>query len=164
MPIARFLLFSILLLACACSTIAQEPQRPSYYVMRHLDRATGQDPGLTEEGQRKAQQLVAMFAADPPTAIYVSDTRRARETAAPLAAALGRSPITYDPTNTAALVAQVRNLPGPILIVGHSNTVPDIVEQLGGARPADIKEDEFGEVWHVSGSKRIVTSRRLGGS
>jgi hypothetical protein len=30
--------------------------------------------------------------------------------------------------------------------------VPEIIEKLGGARPADIAEDRFGDVWHVSGA------------
>jgi hypothetical protein len=35
-------------------------------------------------------------------------------------------------------------------VVGHSNTVPDIVEQLGGARPEPIAHDRHGDIWRIT--------------
>jgi glutathione S-transferase len=55
----------------------------------------------------------------------------------------------YDPRDTAALIARVRAEPGPVLIVGHSNTVPDIVAALGGTRPAPLVHEDFGDLWIV---------------
>lgn len=122
---------------------------PDSYVMRHLQKAAGEDPGLSEEGLRNAQRLVAWFGDSKPTTIYVSATRRARETAAPLAAKLGLKPKEYDPRDTPGLIERVKAESGTVLIVGHSNTVPDIVELLGGDRPADLLETDFGGIWHV---------------
>ena len=135
---------------------------PGVYVMRHLQRADGPDPALSEEGRRNAARLADALAADPPQAIYVSTTRRARETAAPLAAALGLTVKEYDPADSAALVARVASEPGTVLIVGHSNTVPDIVERLGGIRPGPLAETEFGDIWHISGADKRVERKRLG--
>ena len=42
-----------------------------------------------------------------------------------------------------------RQGPWPVLVVGHSNTVPDIVEQLGGPRPAPLSHPDFGDVWRI---------------
>src|SRR4028118_903048 len=84
-----------------------------------------------------------------PAAIYVSSFKRSQQTAAPLAARLGLTPIVYDPPDTPGLVARVRAGPWPVLIVGHSNTVPDIVEQLGGPRPAPLSHPDFGDPWRV---------------
>lgn len=144
----------LLLLAAiaACASTPEPASAPSYFVMRHLQKAPGQDPALSEEGQRRAQRLAALLGAQRISAIYVSTTRRARETAAPLAARLGIVPAEYDPADTPDLVARVRQESGPVLIVGHSNTVPDIVEQLGGARPEPLAEDRYGDIWHVRGS------------
>jgi probable phosphoglycerate mutase len=50
------------------------------------------DPRLTEVGERQAARLVDALAADDVAGLYVSPLRRARETAAPLAAALDRTP------------------------------------------------------------------------
>ena len=155
--LARFVAAFLLVAVAACATAsADEPVRPNYYVMRHLQKATGDDPGLTEEGHRNAARLADILADDPPSAIYVSSTRRARETAAPLASRLGLAPKTYDPRDTPALIAAVAAEPGTVLIVGHSNTVPEIVERLGGTRPADLAETDFGDVWRVYGPDRRV--------
>ncbi len=50
------------------------------------------DPGLTERGTDQAERLGAWLAVEGVDAIVTSPLRRARETAAPLAAALGLQP------------------------------------------------------------------------
>lgn len=144
-----------------CATAAPAPREEAFYVMRHLQKATGTDPGLTEEGQRCAARLADEMAASNIRAIHASTTRRARETAAPLAARLGLRPSEYDPRDTAALAVRVRAEPGSVLVVGHSNTVPEIVERLGGARPGDLGEDRYGEVWRIARPGGAVTVRRI---
>jgi broad specificity phosphatase PhoE len=121
--------------------------------MRHLDTPEGgtdRDPSLTAEGASNAQQLAAWFRGKPLSAIYVSGFKRTRETAAPLAEARGITVKLYDPADTPALIARVRTEAGPVLVVGHSNTVPDIVEQLGGTRPAPLAHTDFGDIWTVA--------------
>ena len=133
----------------ACAT-APAPAPPPTWVVRHLNTLAGErDPDLTPEGQRAAAALASWFRADPPRAIFVSDFRRTRQTAAPLAARLRLTPIVYDPADTPGLIARVRATPGPVLIVGHSNTVPDIVEQLGGTRPGPLVHEDFGDIWRI---------------
>jgi broad specificity phosphatase PhoE len=145
-----------------CATAAPQAAREEvFYVMRHLQKAAGTDPGLTEQGQACAARLADEMAGSGVRAIYASTTRRARETAAPLAARLGVEPAEYDPRDTAALLARVRSEAGSVLVVGHSNTVPDIVAGLGGARPADLAEDRYGEVWWVARSGGAVTVLRI---
>ena len=75
---------------------------------------------------------------------------RARDTAAPLARARGITPEEYDPLAYPALVARVRGEAGPALIVGHSNTVPDIVATLGGTKPGPLAHPDFGDIWTVT--------------
>jgi broad specificity phosphatase PhoE len=138
---------------CGCATPAKEPPWNGYYVMRHLHTPAGErDPDLTAEGQSQALVLADWFGSHRPRVIYVSSFRRSQQTAAPTAAKLALTPIVYDPSDTAALVARVRAGPKPALIVGHSNTVPDIVEQLGGARPGPLVHEDFGDVWRVGSS------------
>ncbi len=144
-----------------CASVAPEPREEAFYVMRHLQIAAGTDPGLTEEGQRCAARLAEEMGASGVRAIYASTTRRARETAAPLAARLGVTPAEYDPRDTPGLIARITAEPGSVLVVGHSNTVPEIVERLGGARPDDLSEDRYGEIWRVSRPGGAVTVRRI---
>ena len=145
----------------AAQAVDPTPAAPDVYVMRHFERAEGTDPGLSEEGRRHADALFTVFAEDPPKSIYVSTTRRARETAIPLASTLGLPLKTYDPADTARVVAEVKREPGPVLVIGHSNTVADIVEQLGGTRPAPLTESDFGDVWRISGADRRTEHLRV---
>jgi broad specificity phosphatase PhoE len=149
MTLPRTIAALLLVALAACASVAPEPAGPAYYAMRHLQKASGADPALSAEGRADAERLAGWFGVDAPAAIYVSTTRRARETAAPLAARLGLTPKEYDPSDTSALIARVTAEPGPVLVVGHSNTVPEIVERLGGVRPADLDEGDYGDVWLV---------------
>lgn len=150
-----------LLLVAPAAIAGAFPQ--SVYVMRHLQRPPGQDPSLSPEGAANAQTLAGWFTANPPKAIYVSTTKRARETAAPLADRLGLAPKDYDPGDSKALVARVAEEQGPVLIVGHSNTVPEIVELLGTPRPAEFADDDYGAILLVrdDGGERTLRWNRL---
>jgi broad specificity phosphatase PhoE len=121
------------------------------YVARHLNTPAGQrDPDLLPEGRRTALALAGWFDGKPLAAIYVTDFRRTRETVAPLAARRGLTPIVYDPGDVAGLVVRVRAAGGPVLIVGHSNTVGGIVAALGGVSPGELAHDQFGDIWRVA--------------
>ena len=156
--LAALLLFAL----AACQTAPPAPRGPSFYVMRHLEKGEGQDPPLSAAGHAHALRLIGFFAADPPRVIYVSTTRRAYETAAPLARKLRVKVRRYDPANTNALIGRVLRERGPVLVVGHSNTVPEIVERLGGERPAPLAETDYGDVWHLWGAPRRTESLKLG--
>ena len=140
------------LLAIGCASPGADDDAKHIYVMRHLQAETGEDPGLTAEGMAQARRLASWFEkANAPGTIFVSKYRRAQESAAPLAAKLGLTPVVYDPGDDEGLLRMLAAGEGTILVVGHSNTVPGIVERLGGARPADISHDQFGDIWLVYG-------------
>ena len=150
-----------LLGAAGCAKVEADAP-PEVYVMRHLAAGTGTDPGLTEDGAADAERLSGWFARrKPPRTIFVSTYRRSRETAAPLAARLKVVPKVYDPSDSAALAASVLAEKGPVLVVGHSNTVPEIVERLGGARPGPIAHHQHGDIWRVSGRVRTTEQFKL---
>jgi broad specificity phosphatase PhoE len=155
---ALLLLFGL----AACETTPPAAAKgPSFYVMRHLQKAEGQDPPLSEEGRANARKLIGFFAAERPRVVYVSTTRRAYETAAPAARKLRVKVRRYDPADTAGLIERVLAERGPVLVVGHSNTVPEIVARLGGERPAALAETDYGEVWHLWGTPRRTERLRL---
>lgn len=136
------LFYAAALLLAACSA-------PDYYVMRHLEKErVGVDPGLTAAGTENANALHDFLKPHLPRAIYATAAKRAQETARPVATRLGLTISVY--TDTADLLRRVRAEPNrPVLIVGHSNTVPDIVAGLGGARPGPIGDEDFGQVWLI---------------
>lgn len=165
MSVLRLALLPLILLLWSCMTPAPIQPPSTFYVMRHLHTAGGTtDPDLTEEGQRQAILLADWFVEEPPLTIFVSDTKRARQTAAPLAAKLGITPRLYDPWDTPGLVAEVMKEPAPVLIVGHSDTVADIVAALGGRRPEPLQLGDFGDIWKIAGRDRIVTRAKLAGN
>ena len=164
MTLARLVLAALLpLIVSGCAYMAPLQPAATFYVMRHLNTPEGvSDPDLTPEGQRQAERLGNWFPGiEPPVTIFVSTTRRAQQTAAPLAARLGITPKLYDPADTPGLIAEVLKEPAPVLIVGHSNTVPDIVQALGGARPGPLVHEDFGDVWTIRGGATSV--QKIGG-
>jgi len=153
------LALSLFLLALGSGVLA----RPSeIHVMRHLNTPAGErDPDLTAQGADAAVRLDRWFIGKPVKAIYVSDFRRTRQTVGPLARRLGIVPRLYDPADTTGLVARIDAETGPVLIVGHSNTVPAIIAALGGTAPPPLDHDDFGDVWTVShGTTRHVDLAR----
>ena len=135
---------------------------PTIYVMRHLQRDAGNDPSLNALGQANAGRLAGWFGHDRPRAIFVTPYKRARETVAPLAAKLGVTPQDYDPRDTAKLVAAVRAVKGPVLIVGHSNTTPAIVRALGGPDAPELADDDYARIWIVKDGGKSVMVVPLG--
>lgn len=127
-------------------------------VTRHAEKAEGgDDPPLSAEGLARAERLGAIFGADrtAPTidVVFVTDRRRSGDTARPLAARLGVPVITLPADDLDGLrrriFAEYRGR--HVLVVAHSNTVPQIVKSLadGGDYPA-IAETEYGTAYVVA--------------
>lgn len=135
---------------------------PNIYVMRHLDTPKGaKNPDLTSAGHATAQALAGWLSRDPPRVIFVSNTKRAMQTATPTAKRFGVTPTVYDPSDTSELVKSVLAQSGTVLVVGHSNTVPDIIAGLGGERPGAMVHEDFGDIWHIHGPARTTTRAKL---
>ncbi len=134
------------------------PVTHSVFIVRHLQKAEGADPPLTAEGAANAERLSAMLKDKGIVAIFATPTRRAMETGQPLAKALGLAVMPYDPSDLASLAAKVAAAAGPVLIVGHSNTVPDLVQLFGGARPAPLSDRDYGTLYDVEPDGKVVVS------
>lgn len=127
--------------------------------VRHTEKASepADDPGLTPEGQRRAaelaRQLVDADVVAGIDAIYSTPYRRTLETAQPTADALGLEINRYDPADNEAVLATIlRAHKGKIiLVVGHSNTVPTLIADLGASKkvPA-IAEYEYDNIYVIS--------------
>ena len=137
------------LIAALAAAVAQPAiAADTVYVMRHLQKAVGADPPLSAEGAANAQALATRLANSGIKAIFATSTARAMQTGEPLAKALGLAVTTYDPRDPAALVKAASTVNGAVLIVGHSNTVPDIVARFGGT-PVPLGEQDYGTVFVV---------------
>jgi broad specificity phosphatase PhoE len=140
-------------------------------VVRHAERADGDaaagqmqaatDPPLSAAGQARATRLAAMLADAGITAIYATQYRRTQDTAKPLAASLGLDVRTRDARDQEALLRTLASdhADDVVLLVGHSNTVPAIVQAFGGPTFA-IDEDDYTNLFVVVPSTGTVTRIR----
>lgn len=128
-------------------------------IVRHAEKELGtiEDPPLTAAGEQRAEQLARMLGerGEPGriAAIFASDTRRARQTAAPLAARLGLQVRTTAADDIDGLVRGIRSefRGRNVLVVAHSNTVPDIVRSLAGLEElAPMPDSEYATMYVVT--------------
>jgi broad specificity phosphatase PhoE len=125
---------------------------------RHAEKdlSTIQDPPLSPEGEQRAERLAQMFGRGKGVghidAIYVSDARRTQQTAAPLAERLGKQPTVVPAADTKALASRVMHEHGggSVLIIGHSNTVPELIHDLGDIDVPPIADDEYDTLYVLS--------------
>jgi phosphohistidine phosphatase SixA len=122
------------------------------YLVRHAEKAAGgEDPDLTEAGRQRALALARTLADAGIGTIYSTDFKRTRETAAPLAERLGLAIRIYDWDAMEALAADLRCAGGRHLVVGHSDTTPELVGLLGGEPgPAIDERGEYDRLYVVT--------------
>ena len=145
----------LLSLVAAGPALAQQ----AVFLVRHAERADdvkgtppamANDPDLSETGRARAEALAAMLKDAKISAIVSTEYRRTQQTAAPLAATLGIPVTTIKASDGAAVVNAVRAAAGNVLVVGHSNTIPDIVKALGAPPPGAIRDDEYDNLFIVT--------------
>ncbi|WP_229491428.1 histidine phosphatase family protein [Massilia sp. HP4] len=149
-PTARLLrYFSLAIAMLLPAMAAAEPS--AIYLVRHGEKASvGQDPALTPQGRLRAQNIAAILQRTGIQAILSTPTARTLQTAQPLAQQLGLTIERYDPATPKALVDKVNALRGAVLVVGHSNTLPELVRLFGGAPGADIGDDEYDRLYQLT--------------
>jgi len=108
---------------------------------------SGANPGLTEQGLQRAQKLATYFARIPLSAVYSTDYRRTKQTAQVLAIEQNLGLKLYHPAQLAEL-AQDLKLSSNVLVVGHSNTTPELVTLMGG-EATSIAESDYGQLFIV---------------
>ncbi len=119
-------------------------------LIRHADpQAGGTDPSLSAAGVARAAELVHVLGDAGVAKIIVSNFKRTQETAAPLATHLGLAPVIVPAGDIDAIATEIGSTPGLVLVVGHSNTVPDVIERVTGTPMADIPHDEFDNLYVV---------------
>ena len=143
----RHLSLSLALLA-PCAAMA-EPS--AIYLVRHGEKMSESgDPDLSAPGRTRAQHIATLLHRTGITGIFSTATHRTRQTAEPLAQKTGVTVQIYDPKHPKALVEKVKGLSGAVLVVGHSNTLPELVRLFGGAPGADIGDNEYDRLYQLT--------------
>ena len=125
------LIFSSLLVLAAASNGA-----PVVFIVRHAEKTStgGKDPDLSLQGQKRANALAHILKDSQITAVFVTELKRTQETAAPTERTAHVSPTVIPANDTGVLVEKLRALNGNAFVVGHGNTIPDLLKALGSRR------------------------------
>ncbi len=157
----RYLLTVMVILAVSCGS-----QR--YYVVRHAEKAivtkdsagfTANNPPLSEPGQVRAIVLREELKNKKIKHIFSSNYPRTISTAKPLSEKKNDLPIQlYSPSRDSldAFIGRLKAITkGNVLIVGHSNTIDDVVNRLTGVRhiPGDLSEAIYDNLYIITRKK-----------
>ncbi len=139
----------------AVAAYAVEPT--TVILVRHGEKVAetmSGDPRLAPAGEARAKELARVLADAGVAAIYTTSYHRTRDTITPLATDLGLSPIVIPTGKTYAadLVARIRaeNAGQIVLVVGHSNTLPDVIRELGIMEPPSINDSQYDDLFVVT--------------
>lgn len=158
--------FLLFVAAALLAVVPQEEFKPiTVYLVRHAERADEprQDPPLTEKGVLRSQELARVLGNANVKAIITSQFLRTKATAEPLARKLNLSAtsisLSLNPANprqiaehsTAEVTNKIlENSGGSVVVVGHSNSIPDVIRMLGGDVAPVIDEKKFDDLFVVT--------------
>jgi broad specificity phosphatase PhoE len=159
-----FRIFCVAVLFCLLSC-----KSTTYYIVRHAEKEGGatmsmvSDPPLSAEGERQALDLKNFLQQQKIKTIYSTNYARTMATAEPTRQFYGITLKMYDARNNDRLVEELKNISdGNVLVVGHSNTVDDIVNGLTGtAEMTDLADNEYGNAFIVKRKGSSYTFERI---
>jgi phosphohistidine phosphatase SixA len=160
------LMLSLVSLLAVSLATAQEDFKPvTVFLVRHAEREDEprQDPPLKKEGVARSQELAKLLGAAGIKTIITSQFARTKQTGEPLATKLNLTPVSIslrsNPNNprliaeesTTEVVNKILERSGEsVLLVGHSNSVPDVIKMLGGDTVPTIDERQFNNLFIVT--------------
>jgi broad specificity phosphatase PhoE len=155
MRFIKILLITATLIYAAVLT-AQELPAKTVVLIRHAEKAIDhKDPSLSEIGQIRAKQLAEELAKTKLTLAISTQFVRTKETLAPIIDAQ-KIPLLVLPAtkninqHIEQVVEQVKRHDGNLIIAGHSNTVPLIIEAIGGPKIPMLSKDEYDKLFILS--------------
>jgi broad specificity phosphatase PhoE len=125
-------------------------------LVRHAEKVTSdpnnKNPDLTDAGRARAQELARVLKDVGVTAIYATQYGRTQQTAQPLANALSLPVNQIEATQTAQLISEItsKHRGGVVFVVGHNNTVPQVVNILSGENYQTIPESDYDNMFVVT--------------
>jgi broad specificity phosphatase PhoE len=161
----RRILFAVFLAASGLLAAPAAQAQKAIFVVRHGEKISEEDERLTEAGRARAGRLAEMLRKSGISAIYSTDTERTVGTVQPLANSLGLKVRIYEakPVDggfdirpfVESLKSEVPD--GIVLVVGHSDSVPPLLQALGCSEDVSIASDEYDNLF-------VVVPKRGGGA
>ena len=135
---------------------------PVVILARHAEKVEGgadaKDPALSDVGRRRAESLAKTLKNADVGAIFATEYKRTQETARAIARTTGAEVTIVEAKDTPALVTKLKALGGNAVVIGHSNTLPEIIKALGTEKPVSIAESDYDNlfVWHRSAPRGLL--------
>jgi phosphohistidine phosphatase SixA len=139
----------ISLLSSGCGQQRGFGDNAKIYLVRHAEKEKGDDPLLTEGGNKRAGDLLRTLKNKNIRRIYVTEYKRTQNTGDSLRIQLGIDTVHYVADTTgedlARKIIEHNDVNAAILVIGHSNTIPKIIQRLAlPGYPRDyIPDKEF---------------------
>ncbi|SFZ94398.1 Histidine phosphatase superfamily (branch 1) [Flaviramulus basaltis] len=169
-PFILFLFVSILLFS-SCkdhqnASDSKEKTTSTFYFIRHAEKdrsdSSNQNPHLNEEGLLRAKKWSEVLKNISFDAIYSTDYNRTRETALPTALSNNLQTIIYDPNMMDITKFLSDNIGKNVLVVGHSNTTPKLVNNiLKSETYKEIDDSNNANLYIVTINSNEITSTLL---
>ena len=150
---SRIIFIAITIIFSSCATTT------SYYIVRHAEKDAGttmttvtvqtSDVPLSEQGMKRAEELSKQLQGKKIKQIYSTNTIRTKSTAEPLSKSTG-VPITIYNAIDSGFVQLLKKSKENVLVVGHSNTVDDLVNALMDKKLlSDLPDPQYGDIFIV---------------
>ena len=156
---AIFTAFSV---AVAVQLAAAEPV---IILARHAEKADAaadpKNPELSSAGRARAEALGRMLKDAGVIAIFASEYARTQQTAEEVRRASGAAVTIVPAKDVAALADKLKTVDGNAVVIGHSNTLPEIIKALGVDKPVTIGESEYDNlfIWNGNAPRDLVRLR-----
>ncbi len=147
-----YLILITIIITFSETSIAESDGPFTLYLVRHAEKQTdsGRDPELTEEGSHRSVQLAGWFRDKGLVDIWSSDYKRTRDTATPTATSLKLKVEIYNAGNQTILIETLLERQHNALVVGHSNTIPELARLLCECSIPDMEDSEHDRLIVIS--------------
>ena len=127
----------------------------TFYLIRHAEKErinkSERDPKLNEKGIIRALNWKDYFIDKDISKIYSTNYKRTLETVKPIEVAMGLTAILYSPSSIDYKNFISSNKGEIVLVVGHSNTIPDFVNEL-------INDQVYSQIDDLNNSNLYIVS------
>ena len=139
--------------------VQPQPVQTTIYLIRHAEKAdSGANTNLSAAGLQRAENWSVLLQDVNFDAFYSTNYNRTLQTIQPTATADNKQVTVYDPASFSLAAVVANHLGKNVFIVGHSNTIPQLVNSyLGSDVYPDMAETEFGNLYNVTIVDGVVT-------
>ena len=141
----------MLLGSIACPVVAAPAE---IYLVRHAEKlkSADKDPALSPCGVEQARAMAKLIPASL-SMIYHSGYQRTQQTAQQIAMTQNKAALkAYNPAQLPTLANEIKQQNAVVLIVGHSNTTPELIHLLSQLPPPHITEQDYGVLYQLKRS------------